>query len=214
MTTAIIGIGNVGSRVARNLVQGGEPVVLAARNQSGADALAAELGALASSASVFDAVSQADAVLLAVWLDTGTELISQLAQGLVGKVVIDPSNPIGPDGHGGFTNTLPEGESAASILANLLPPGAHFVKAFGTLGADALGSAARRPSGRAVLFYATDDDTAAETVERLIGASGFDPVKAGGLEAAGRLELMRGDLHQNGGLGGRLLNTDEARAAL
>lgn len=214
MTTAIIGIGNVGSRVARNLVQGGEPVVLAARDQSGADALAAELGALASSASVVDAVSQADAVLLAVWLDTGKELISQLSQALVGKLVIDPSNPIGPDGHGGFTTTLPEGESAASVLANLLPAGVHFVKAFGTLGADALGSAARRPSGRAVLFYATDDDAAAETVERLISAAGFDPVKAGGIEAAGRLELMRGDLHQNGGLGGKLLNAEEARAAL
>lgn len=170
MTTAIIGIGNVGSRVARNLVQGGEPVVLAARDQSGADALAAELGALASSASVVDAVSQADAVLLAVWLDTGKELISHLSQALVGKVVIDPSNPIGPDGHGGFTTTL--------------------------------------------LFYATDDDAAAETVERLISAAGFDPVKAGGIAAAGRLELMRGDLHQNGGLGGRLLNADEARAAV
>ncbi|MHC6221002.1 NADPH-dependent F420 reductase [Arthrobacter sp. MMS24-S77] len=214
MTTAIIGIGNVGSRVARNLVQGGEPVVLAARNQSGADALAAELGELASSASVTDAVAQADAVLLAVWLDIGKELISQLGQALVGKVVIDPSNPIGPDGRGGFTTTLPEGESAASILANLLPAGAHFVKAFGTLGADALGSAANRPSGRAVLFYASDDDTAAETVERLISAAGFDPVKAGGIEAAGRLELMRGDLHQNGGLGGKLLSADEARAAL
>lgn len=214
MTTAIIGLGNVGSRAARNLVQGGERVVLAARDQSGADALAAELGPLATSASVADAVSAADAVLFAVWLDTGKELISQLSQSLVGKVVIDPSNPIGPDGHGGYTNTLPADQSAASVLAALLPAGAHFVKAFGTLGADALGSAANRPAGRAVLFYATDDDAAAETVERLISASGFDPVKAGGIDAAGRLELMRGDLHQNGGLGGRLLNADEARAAL
>lgn len=214
MTTAIIGIGNIGSTVARNLVQGGEPVILAGRDKSGADALAGELGALASSATVADAVSAADAVLFALWLDTGKELISQLSQALVGKVVIDPSNPIGPDGQGGFTNTLPEGESAASILANLLPAGAHFVKAFGSLGADALGSAANRPSGRAVLFYATDDDTAAGTVERLISASGFDPVKVGGIESAGRIELMRGDLHQNGGLGGKLLNVDEARAAL
>jgi predicted dinucleotide-binding enzyme len=51
-------------------------VVLAVRDQSGADSLAAELGALASSASVVDAVSQADAVLFAVWLDTEKELIS------------------------------------------------------------------------------------------------------------------------------------------
>jgi 8-hydroxy-5-deazaflavin:NADPH oxidoreductase len=214
MTTAIIGLGNIGSRAARDLVQGGERVVLAARDQSGADSLAAELGPLATSATVPDAVSAADAVLLALWLDAGKEVISQLGQALAGKVVIDPSNPIGPDGHGGFTNTLPADQSAASVLADLLPAGAHLVKAFGTLGADALGSAANRPSGRAVLFYATDDDDAAETVERLISASGFDPVKAGGIDAAGRLELMRGDLHQNGGLGGRLLNIDEALAAL
>ncbi len=215
MTTAIVGIGNIGSRVARHLVQGGEPVVLAARDQSATESLAAELGALASSASVADAVAQADAVLMAVWLDTEKELISQLSEALVGKVLIDPTNPIGPDGRGGYTTTLPEGQSAASIVASLLPDGVHFVKAFGTLGADALGSAANRPSGRAVLFYATDDDAAAaETVERLISAAGFDPVKAGGIEAAGRLELMRGELHQNGGLGGRLLNADEARAAL
>ncbi|BAS16922.1 metalloreductase STEAP4 [Arthrobacter sp. Hiyo8] len=200
VTTAIIGTGNIGSSVARHLVQGGEPVVLAARDQSHAESLAAELGALASSASVGDAVSQAEAVVMAVWLDTEKELISQLSDALVGKVVIDPTNPIGPDGHGGYTTTLPEGQSAASIVADLLPDGAHFVKAFGTLGADALGSAANRPSGRAVLFYATDDDAAAETVERLIRVAGFDPVKAGGIEAAGRLELMRGDLHQNGGL--------------
>jgi 8-hydroxy-5-deazaflavin:NADPH oxidoreductase len=160
VTTAIIEIGNVGSRVARNLVQGGERVVLAARDQSGADSLAAELGALASSASVVDAVSQADAVLLAVWLDTEKELISHLSQALVGKVVIDPSNPIGPDGHGSFTTTLPEGESAASVLANLLPAGAHFVKAFGTLGADALGSAANRPSALQVIDASTSDGIA------------------------------------------------------
>jgi len=214
MATAIIGVGNIGSRVARNLVQGGEQVILAACHQSGPDSLAGELGELARSATVADAVSEADAVLFAVWLDTEKELISQLSQALAGKVVIDPSNPIGPDGHGGFTNTLPEGQTAASVLAELLPAGAHFVKAFGSLGADALGSAAHRSSGCAVLFYATDDDTAAETAEKLISASGFDPVKVGGLESAGRIELMRGDLHQNGGLNGKLLNLDEARAAL
>jgi predicted dinucleotide-binding enzyme len=214
MTTAIIGIGNIGSRVARNLVHGGESVIVAARDESAADALAEELGELASSATVADAVSQADAVLFAVWLDTEKELISQFSQALAGKVVIDPSNPIGPDDHGGYTNTLPAGQSAASVVAGLLPAGAHLVKAFGTLGADALGSAANRPDGRAVLFYATDDDTAAETAERLISASGFDPVKIGGIEAAGRIELMGGDLHQNGGLGGKLLTVTEARSAL
>jgi predicted dinucleotide-binding enzyme len=213
MTTAIIGVGNIGTRVARDLTSGGERVVLADRDQSSADSLAGELGELASSAPVPDAVSQADSVVFAVWLDSEKELISQLTPTLVGKVVIDPSNPIAADGRGGFSRTLPEDESAGSVVANLLPAGAHFVKAFGTLGADSLDSAANRQPERAVLFYATDDDTAAATAERLIRASGFDPVKVGGIDAAGRIE-SGGDLHQYGGLGGKLLTSDEARAAL
>jgi predicted dinucleotide-binding enzyme len=214
MTTAVIGVGNLGSRVARNLVNGGERVVLAAGDQSSADTLAGELGELTSSETPADAVSNADTVVLAVWLDTDKELIPQLSQALVGEVVIDPSNPIGPDGHGGFARTLPVDQSAGSVVANLLPAGAHFVKAFGSLGADALGSAANRQPDRAVLFYATDDDTAGTTAERLIRVSGFDPVKVGGIEAAGRIEVPGGDLHQNAGLDGRLLTIDEARAVL
>jgi predicted dinucleotide-binding enzyme len=214
MTTAIIGVGELGSRVARDLVSGGERVVLAARDQSSADNLARELGERASSAPVADAVSSADAVVLAVWLDTDKELIPQLSQELVSEVVIDPSNPLMFDDHGGFARSLPDDESAGSVVANLLPAGTHYVKAFGSMGADALGSAANREPERAVLFYATDDDTAAATAERLIRVSGFDPVKVGGIEAAGRIEMPGGDLHQQSGLDGRLLNIDEARAAV
>jgi predicted dinucleotide-binding enzyme len=87
---------------------------------------------------------------------------------------------------------------------------AHYVKAFGTLGADALASAANREPRRAVLLYATDDEEAATTVERLIRAAGFEPFKAGGVADAGRLEMPGGDLHQFG-LNGALLDLDEAR---
>ena len=47
MTTAIVGVGNIGSALARHLVAGGEPVVLAAKDESRAQALAGELGPLA-----------------------------------------------------------------------------------------------------------------------------------------------------------------------
>ncbi|TMF41333.1 MAG: hypothetical protein E6I32_20615 [Chloroflexi bacterium] len=85
MTTAIIGVGNIGSRIARNLVRGGERVVLAARNQSRADALASELGNLARSATVPNAVSQANTIVLAVYLDAITKLIANLSESLIGK---------------------------------------------------------------------------------------------------------------------------------
>ena len=212
MTTAIIGVGNIGSRVARHLVEGGEPVVLAAKDESTAEALADDLGPLARAASVEDAIEAADVVVLALWLDTMKELIPKDARLLDGKVVVDPSNPIGFDESGQSIRTLPEGQSSGSVVAALLPTGAHYVKAFGTLGADGLGSAANREPQRAVLFYATDDAAAATTIERLIRAAGFDPLKAGGVADAARLEVPGGDLHQGGGLNGALLDLDEARA--
>ena len=57
MTTAIIGIGKIGGAVARHLVAGGEPVVLAAKEESNAEALAGEIGPLARAASVEDAIA-------------------------------------------------------------------------------------------------------------------------------------------------------------
>ena len=140
------------------------------------------------------------------------ELIPQHARLLEGKVVVDPSNPIGFDESGQPIRTLPEGQSAGSVVAALLPAGAHYVKAFGTLAADALAAGAHREPRRAVLFYATDDDTAATTIERLVRAAGFDPLKAGGVADAGRIEAPGGDLHQFG-LNGQLVDLDQARAA-
>ena len=102
---------------------------------------------------------------------------------------------------------------AGSVVAALLPAGAHYVKAFGTLGADALAAGAHREPQRAVLFYATDDDTAAATIEHLVRAAGFDPLKAGGVADAGRIEVPGGDLFQFG-LNGQLADLDQARAML
>src|SRR5438270_2398318 len=205
MATAVIGIGNIGGALARHLVRGGKPVVLAAKDEANAAAHAQELGDLERAASVEEAIAEADAVVFAVWLDTLKQLAAKDAELLEGKVVVDPSNPIGVDENGEMTRTLPDDQSAGSVVAAMLPTGAHYVKAFGTLGADSLASAANREPRRAVLFYATDDDAAAAAIGRLISAGGFDPVKAGGVNEAVRIEMPGGDLHQAGGLGGRLL---------
>ena len=213
MSTAIIGTGNIGSAIARHLVAGGESVVVAARDESRAKTLADELGANARAASVENAIMGADAVVLALWLDDMREVIPEQAHRLDGKVVIDPSNPIGFDANGQMFRTLPDDQSAGSIVSVLLPASAHYVKAFGTLAAEALAASANREPRRAVLFYATDDDTAATTVERLIRAAGFDPFKAGGVADAGRIEMPGGDLHQFG-LNGELVDLDRARATV
>ena len=214
MATAIIGVGNIGGALARHLVRGGEPVTLAARDESNAAALAGELGPLASAATVQEAIEAGDVVVFAVWFDALKQLIPEYADLLDGKVVADPSNPIGITADGTPFRTLPEGQSQGSLVAATLPAGAHYIKAFGTLGADSLANSANRTPRRAVLFYATDDDRAAAAIERLITVSGFDPARAGNVSEAGRLEMPGGDLHQNGGLGGKLLDADQARAAV
>ncbi|MFF1680382.1 NADPH-dependent F420 reductase [Streptomyces sp. NPDC058256] len=157
MTTAVIGAGNVGARLARGLASGGERIVIATRNQAQGQALAEELGPLASSASVADAIAEADTVIFAVWLDTIQEMVKQYADVLPGKIVVDASNPLAADGKGGFRRTLPENESSGQLVAGLVPQGAYLVKAFGTLGAESLSADAHREPERAVLFYATDD---------------------------------------------------------
>lgn len=206
MTTAVIGVGTMGSRLARQLVGGGESVVLAAKDRSRAEALADDLGPLARAASVDDAMAAADAVVLAVWNDSVKDVVAERARLLENKVVIDPSNPVGFNESGPF-RTVPEGQSSGSVVSALLPASAHYVKAMGTFGAEQFVDGANREPRRAVLFYATDDDAAVTTVERLIRATGYEPVKAGGVAAAGRIEFF-GDLNS------RVLDVDEARAAV
>ena len=208
MSTAIIGVGNLGGTVARHLVDGGESVVLAAADDAHAKALADELGPNASASTVEGAIAAGAAVVFAVWLDQGRELIPQISQELEGNVVIDPSNPIGFDETGQMFRTLPEGQSSGSVIASLLPPGAHYVKAFGSLGAvEQLATGANRDP-LIVLFYATDDDAAEATAQRLIRAAGFEPLKLGGVSDAGRMESPDGDLQ------GRIFDLDEARATM
>jgi 8-hydroxy-5-deazaflavin:NADPH oxidoreductase len=127
--------------------------------------------------------------------------------------VVDPSPPIAFDEQGQVMRTLPVGQSAGSIVAGLVPASTHYVKAFGTVSADTLARAAYREPKRAVLFYATDDDAGAATIERLIRAAGFEPLRAGGVADAGRMEAPSGDLHQFG-LHGELVDLDGARAAV
>jgi 8-hydroxy-5-deazaflavin:NADPH oxidoreductase len=212
MTTAIIGVGNVGGALARHLTAGGEQVVLAAREEADAAALARELGSLASAASVPEAIEAAEVVVLAVWFDALKQLITDYSGLLDGKIVADPSNPLGVNADGTMFRTLPDDQSQGSLVAAMLPAGAHYVKAFGTLDAGSLASSANQVPRRAVLFYATDDDRGGAAIERLITVAGFDPVKAGSLSEAGRIEMPGGDLHL--ATLGRLLDADEARAAV
>jgi hypothetical protein len=211
-TVAIIGTGNLGGRLAANLAAGGQQVLLAGRDQEAASKLASDLDGRAEAVSVDDAVDRADVLVLAVWFDTFKQLIAQYGERLAGKVIIDPTNPVAPDGSGGFKKIIGQQESSGQILASLLPAGARLVKAFGTLSADTLSAAARREPERAVQFYAADDEAAGDLVADLIRVGGYEPVRVGALDQSIRLEVF-GDLHELGALG-RAVSKQQALQAI
>ena len=208
MATAIIGLGNIGSRLAKNLVAGGQRIILADRTLAKVQQLAHDLGGNAAAMPVADAICESDVVILAIYFDAIRQLISAYSGALAGKIIVDPSNPIVPDGKGGFKKIIAADQSSGQIIAGLLPKGAELVKAFGTLGAESLASGANRSPQRAVLFYATDHPHAGKVVADLIAASGFSPVCVGGIDQSIRIEVD-GDLHEFGKLG-KLVSVKEA----
>lgn len=208
MNIAVIGLGNIGTRLAKNLTAGGQKIIVADKTLAKAEKLAGELGSNAKSMSVSDAIGKADVVILAIYFDAIKEMVATYRSALAGKIVVDPSNPIAPDGRGGFKKTIPAEESSGQLISSLLPEGAELVKAFGTLGAESLASGVNRSPERAVLFYATDYPEAGGVVAKLIAASGFSPISVGGIDQSIRIEVG-GDLHEFGKLG-KLVSAKEA----
>lgn len=212
MKTAIIGLGNLGLRVAGNLVAGGESVIVAARDGGKAQTFARKLGGRAESMSIEDAVKTADVVVLGMWFETIKEFVVANRASLVGKIVVDPSNPIAMDGKGGFKKTIPADQSSGQIISKLLPKGAELVKAFCSVSVQSLEAAAYRKPELAVLFYATDNVGAGRAVAKLIAATGFAPVSVGGIDQSVRIEAF-GDLNEYGKLG-RLVTSKEAETLI
>ncbi len=195
MATAIIGTGGLGSVIARRLASGGEALRLSSADAQSARALAGEIGpAAVAAADNRDALEGADAVVLALRFSVLKSVIDEIADPLTDRVVAVPSNPVGLDAQGNVVRLLPKGQHAGEVVAGWLPAGARLAMAFGTMSGNLFASSGNRSPERAVLFYATNDDSAGAEVERLIRTAGFEPIKVGRVEQSDRLEVG-GDLH-------------------
>jgi 8-hydroxy-5-deazaflavin:NADPH oxidoreductase len=205
----VIGLGNIGTVVATNLVKSNRSVIVADRKIEKATKLSQKLGNLAQPKEISAAIKEADVIILAIWFNAIKELFHIYAKELQGKIIVDPSNPIAPDEKGGFKKIIDKDNSSGQILSSLLPKNAKLAKAFGTLGVASLSKAAFQEPHRAVLFYAVDDRNISPVVEELIRDSGFESLYVGGLDQSVRIEVF-GDLHEFGSLG-KTITRNEAR---
>lgn len=204
----IIGLGKIGKAIATNLTKGNHPVILASRDSEKTRALTVQLGNFATGKEIAEAIKEADVIIPAISFNSLKDFFQTYFKELEGKIIVDVSNPIASDGNGGFKKIIGENESAGKILSDLIPKTAKLIKAFGTLGAGSLLTAAFNPEKK-VLFYASDCINNNQQIEELITDSGFVPFHVGGLTQSIRIEVF-GDLHEFGALG-KTVTVEEAK---
>jgi len=179
---AIIGVGNVGSALARACNLAGHVVVVSSRNPAHAGKIADELK-VAAAASNREAVQDAGMVVLAVPAKAVAAVLDDIAELVVGTIVVDPTNAVDAQ------EVILRASASLAEAVVLLAPGANVVKAFNTVFAGRLND----PVIDGVPldgFYAGDDETAKAVVAALLAEMGFRPIDTGELLAALALELM------------------------
>ena len=197
MDITIIGTGNMARGIATRALAGGNAVTLLGTTAEKARALAGELPGDVRAGTVGDPIS-GDVVVLAVWYQALDDVLGRYRDQLVGRTVIDITNPVDPETYAPIT--VEDGSAAQEIARKA--PGAKVVKAFNTTFAGSLveGEVAGQPLD---VFVASDSDEAKATVRRLAEGAGLRVLDAGPLAHARQLEGA-GYLHMaiQPGLGG------------
>ncbi len=185
MNITILGAGNMGAALAKQLSRAGHQVRIASRNLEKARAIVAT-NPRAVVVDPVDAIVDSSVVIVATGFPDAIPALKSL-RSLAGKIVIDITNPMSAD----FTSlTIGHDTSAAEEIAKAVP-GAEVVKAFNTVFAQVLAEGPAFANGQvAPVFVASDSDRAKQTVKDLVQSIGFKPVDAGPLKNARYLEPL------------------------
>ncbi len=174
MRIAMIGAGRVGATLGSRWAELGHEVKFGVRDPGGERAQAV------NGIPIGEAARDADVVVLATPFNAVADALAACGD-LTGKILVDCTNPIGPDGLLVGTTTSGAEQVAAHV------PGARVVKAFNTTGSENMADP-KYGDGALVMLLAGDDGDAKLTVGRLAAELGFDAVDLGPLTTARYLE--------------------------
>lgn len=187
MKIAFIGFGNVGAPLADHLQRAGHDVTLAAndvKSEHVKKALALN-GALKVD-ELKNAVRNAEVVFLATPYEANAAALAAVADEIKGKVVVDCTNPVGPNLSHGLNNVRSGSEAVQALV-----PHSPVVKAFTIYGFENFqNNAYPAYNVKPVMMFCGDNAQAKQTVSTLIAQLGWDPLDVGGLVQALHLEHM------------------------
>ncbi|MBI3900165.1 MAG: NAD(P)-binding domain-containing protein [Gammaproteobacteria bacterium] len=187
MNITIVGTGNMGSGLVKQLATAGHCVRVTAKDLAKAQALAAQYPNV-SAASIDQALADSSVVFVATGYADAIPALRALGD-LTDKVIVDITNPLTADYMG---LTIGHNTSAGEEIAKAFPQ-AEVVKAFNTVFAQVLADGADFGHGNTVpVFYAGNSERAKQTAHAIIESIGFEPVDAGGLQNARYLEPLAG----------------------
>lgn len=175
---SIIGTGNMARAIGTRAVAGGNTVEVMGRDQAKAAGLAETLGGGAT-AGEWGSAPAGDIVIVALLADGVVPVVTQYADALAGKAIVDISNP--------FNSTFDglshrEETSIAEEVAKAAPASASVVKGFNTIFSHVL------ENSRPDVFIAGDSAPAKARVEAFITSLGLRPLDVGSLKMAHWLE--------------------------
>lgn len=185
MKIAVIGTGRVGSALGERLALAGHEVMYGSRDpySDRVHQLVKSIGGSTRASTVDVAGQWGEVVVLAVPWSVVEDILAQ-AGDLSGKVLIDATNPIGPNGDLVVGQAISGGELVAGWA-----PGAQVVKAFNAVGANVMAHPDR--NGEQPCLFLCGDSVEAKRVVMSLGYEiGFNPIDSGSLPVARYLEPL------------------------
>jgi 8-hydroxy-5-deazaflavin:NADPH oxidoreductase len=178
-TISIIGSGTMATAIGTRAAQHGHTIEVISRNTAKAQALAAQIGNGATSATL-GATPLGDIVIVAIPYTDTVSVVANYGEALAGKILVDISNPFNADASGLVTTP---GNSAAQEIAAAAPGDTSVVKALNTIFGHVLAQATPLDA-----FLAGDSTEAKAQVAAFLQSIDLRPLDAGGLQMASVLE--------------------------
>jgi len=187
MKIAFIGIGQVGSALAGQLLALGHTVTIAARDRD-SDSVKTALAKYPNLqiASPQEATLSAEIIFLATPFAANQTALAE-AGDLSEKILVDCTNPVGANLTHGFKSELSGGEFVQNLV-----PNAKVVKAFTIYGFENFENNTYPGYGelKPAMLIAGNDATAKQVISNLCVEMGWEPIDTGNLAMSLHLEHM------------------------